>query len=176
DIVSGKYAKVNAKVAEELDTEAMVFYRPFPLRSITVKDLGLYMYESLNFSDFVWYFLALAIVTALGMLMPKINHMLFSDVVDYGSTQLLLAVMVFMACITISTQLFGTIKEIFQTRINTKLNLSVQAATMMRILSLPTDFFREYTAGELKAKVQQMNQLCSLLVNAIFTTGFTGLF
>lgn len=176
DLDQGKKVKINKKLADLLDNEALVFYRPFPLKSITLRDLGLYMYECLSFSDFIWYFVALGVVTLLGLLTPKINHMLFSEVVEFGSTQLLVALMIFMACVTISTQLFSAIQETFLTRINIKLNLSVQAATMMRILSLPTEFFREYTAGELKAHVQQMNNLCSLLVSAIFSTGFTGVF
>ncbi|MCF0106751.1 MAG: ATP-binding cassette domain-containing protein [Holdemanella sp.] len=176
DIESGNLVKVNKQNASWIDEEAVVFYRPFPLRSISIKDVFLYMLESINTSDILWYLVCLGLVTLIGLLTPKLNHILFSDVVDFQSQSLLIAVMIFMVCVTISMQLFGIIKELYLSRINTKLNISVQAATMMRVLSLPADFFRNYTAGELNTYVNQMNQLSSLLVGAIFSTGFTGVF
>lgn len=176
DMERGKQVRVTDKAAQQLEDEAFVFYRPFPQRSITLKEYLKYMYESLDTSDLIMYFGIMGIITLLGLLIPKINHMLFAEVVEYGSTQLLLAVMSFLMCITVSTQLFSSMQEAYLSRINMKLSLSVQAATMMRILSLPTDFFRDYTSGELKAHVQHMNSLCSLIINGIFSVGITGVF
>lgn len=176
DLESGKIVKVTKERAQSIDEEAIVFYRALPLRSITIKELVVFMMECLNTSDLIWYFVALGIITLLGLLTPKLNHILFSDVVDFKSTSLLMAVMIFLFCIAISVQLFSIIKEMYLTRIGTKVNLSVQAAIMMRVLSLPAKFFRDYTAGELNQYVSQTNNLCSLIVSAIFSTGFTGVF
>ena len=59
-------------------------------------------------------------------------------------------------------------------RINIKLNLNVQAAVMMRVLSLPASFFKEYSSGELNQYLNYMNSLCNQLVETIFSTGITG--
>ncbi len=176
DLELGKQIRVTDKVAEQLEDEAFVFYRPFPLKAMNFREYVRYMYEVLDVSDIIRYFAVMGILTVLGLLIPKINHMLFSDVVGYGSTQILMALMSLLFCVTVSTQLFSMMQEAYLTRINMKLSLSVQAATMMRILSLPTDFFRKYTSGELKAHVQHMNDLCSLIVNGIFSVGITGVF
>lgn len=40
-------------------------------------------------------------------------------------------------------------------RMSAKVNLSVQAETMMRILSLPADFFKQWSSGELASRSQQ---------------------
>lgn len=62
---------------------------------------------------------------------------------------MILAMTVFMVSVSINTLLLGGIKSLLMTRIQTKMDISVQAATMMRVLSLPTGFFKKYSAGEL---------------------------
>lgn len=176
DIDSGRRVKVNKSNANLIDEEAIVFYKPLPLRQITMKDLISYMAGCLAFSDLLWFFVALGAVTLLGMLTPKLNNILFAEVVQYSSVSLLMSVIIFMACITISIQVINAIKGLLLQRITTKLNLSVQSATMMRMFSLPAGFFKDYTAGELSQVVTYMNQLCNLLCSAVFSTGFTGLF
>lgn len=58
-------------------------------------------------------------------------------------------------------------------RVETELSLSVEAATMMRVMSLPAGFFRKYSAGELSSRASQINSLCNMLVSTVFTTGIT---
>jgi ABC-type bacteriocin/lantibiotic exporter with double-glycine peptidase domain len=52
----------------------------------------------------------------------------------------------------------------------------VEAAAMMRILSLPADFFKGYGAGELANRAQYINLLTKRLLEVVFTTGLTSLF
>ena len=47
---------------------------------------------------------------------------------------------------------------------------------MMRLLSLPPDFFKDYSAGELSNRAQYINGLCSELANMVLSTGLTSLF
>ena len=47
---------------------------------------------------------------------------------------------------------------------------------MMRLLSLPASFFKEYSAGELNQYINYMNSLCDTMVNSVFSTGITGVF
>lgn len=72
--------------------------------------------------------------------------------------------------------LITAVKNRITARIETKLNISVEAATMMRILSLPADFFKEYSSGELSNRASQVGTLCKLLVSTVLTTGLTSLF
>lgn len=57
-----------------------------------------------------------------------------------------------------------------------KLSLNVESASMMRLFSMPTTFFRNYTAGELSQNVAYLNQLCDALVSSVFSMGITGVF
>ena len=45
----------------------------------------------------------------------------------------------------------------------------------MRLMTLPANFFRKYSAGELRSRSQSVNQLCSILMGMVLSTGLTSL-
>ena len=156
--------------------EAYCFYRPLPLRSLTLKDLIRYMTDSVDTWDIASFIIASLMVTLVGMILPKLNHILMGEVVTYGSMQLLGAVMSFMLFAMISSFMLSIIKQFVQSRIRTKLSVNVQAAAMMRVLSLPAAFFKSYSSGELSQYLAYVNSLCTTLVDSIFSTAITGIF
>lgn len=176
DRKSGKYINVDKKTEKLLEKEAICFYKPFPLKKLGISDLLRYIAETLTVSDFILFGATAFGITLLGMLTPKLNNIIFSKVVTDGNLQIVLAMTVFMICVSLSSLLLGSVKSLFMARIQTKMEISVQAATMMRVLSLPTDFFKKHSAGELSARSQYINSLCNMLVSTIFSTGLTSLF
>jgi len=176
DRESGKRVKLNSKTEQLIEKEAIAFYKPLPLKKLTILDLAKYIVGTLSVADFVLFGLATLAVTLIGMLSPKINNLIFSTVIESGSIKLLIAVAVFMISISISTLLINGVKSLLMARIETKLNLSVQAATMMRVMSLPVGFFKKYSSGELSSRAQYINMLCSMLVSTVLSTGLTSVF
>ncbi len=176
DAASGKRVRVGKDAETLFETETVAFYRPFPLRSLSAADLFRYMAGTLCAADFLLFGLAALAVTLVGMLMPAVNKRIFSDVVENRNLRLLLASTVFLICINVSSILFLSVKQLLLARIRTKLMLSVQAASMMRILSLPAAFFKTYSSGELSARVQHIQTLCDMLVSSVLSTGLTALF
>lgn len=140
DEEKGKRVRVSRKTEGFFEEEAIAFYASFPIKKIGMKDLIMHIVKSLSVTDFVLIALATLVVTLVGLLTPKLTNLLFSDVLASGSLQILLAIAVFMICVSLSALLIGGVKALLMARINTKMSLSIQAATMMRILSLPADF------------------------------------
>ncbi|MDO5327549.1 MAG: ATP-binding cassette domain-containing protein [Clostridia bacterium] len=173
---TGKREKVNAATEKQLDEEALCFYRPLPMRELKLRDLFLYMKNCLTARDLAGFALAAFAVTLVGMLMPRLNRLLMGTVVGYGSMQLLGAVMSFLFFATAGSLMFSIIRSLLLNRIRFKLNVNVGAASMMRILSLPAAFFKDYSAGELNQYIGYMDSLCDTMVDSIFSTGITGLF
>lgn len=173
---AGKRVPVTKQNADTLAEEAVCFYRPLPLRSIGIPDLLRYIWETLSIPDLVLVALSSLAATLLGLFSPYVNSLLFGKVVPSGAPALLLPLMGLMMGVTVSTLLLGITRSLIMGRIQTKLNLSVQAASMMRIFSLPADFFKDYSSGELSSRVQSINGLCNTLANAILSTGLTSLF
>lgn len=173
---SGKKVRVNAATEKNIGNEALCFYRPLPMRALKVKDLFRYMAECLTMRDLVSFGIAALAITLVGLLVPKLNNLLMGSVVEYGSRQLLFAVMSLMLFATIGSMLITIIRNLLLNRIRFKLTVNTSAATMMRILSLPASFFKDYSAGELNEYIGYMDSLCGTLVDSIFSTGITGVF
>ncbi|MBR4026745.1 MAG: NHLP bacteriocin export ABC transporter permease/ATPase subunit [Lachnospiraceae bacterium] len=176
DTEQGEWIKVNKQNETLFEREGICFYKPFPLKKLNIASLLRYMADTISSMDLVCIVLATMVITCIGMLNPKLNNLLFSVVAEQGNIQVLLAIGTFMLSVAVSSLLFETVNSVLTQRINTKMALSVEAATMMRILSLPADFFKQYSAGELSNRANYVNTICSMLVSAILSTGLTSVF
>lgn len=176
DLESGKYIKVKKSNEDLFEDEAIAFYKPFPLKSLTIKDLIVYIAQVLSVADYVAIAIATLAVSLLGMLTPKINNILFSVVVTSGSVRLLIGIAIFAICLSLTSLIISSVKSLISARINTKLSISIEAATMMRLMSLPADFFKNYSSGELQERAGNISSLCDMLVSTILNTGLTSAF
>ena len=174
DRKTGKYVKLCRRTEHMITNDAIAFYVPFPLKSMNIGSFLKYLMDQIAPSDLVLLCVAMAAVTLLGMLMPKLNSVLFADVLRSGSTQMLLGIAIFMICTTLSVLMVTSIKTLAIVRISNK--LAIDAAAMMRVLSLPANFFRNYSAGEMSTRVAYVNSLAEQLVNMVFSMGLTSLF
>lgn len=172
----GKKVKVTAKNAALIDTEAICFYKPLPLKKLGLKDLVLFMVQSLNFGDVFRVVLANLAITLVGLALPYANMIVFSKVLNSGQPGLLLPATVLLVGVTISRLLLGIVTRLLMGRIETKLSIAVESGTMMRLLSLPTSFFRKFSSGELSSRVQTVKSLCSMLSDAVLSAGLTSVF
>ena len=176
DVPTGKWVKLTRKNESLFADEGICFYKPFPLKKLNLASLMRYIVETLSVADFVLIALATLATSAIGLLSPKLNNLLMGTVVNSKDYQLLIGITVFMISVSISSMLLNSVKSLLMARINTKMSLSVQAATMMRVLSLPADFFKTYSAGELSSRAQYIQSLCTMLTNTVLTTGLTSVF
>ena len=176
DAKAAQWVRIGKKNEDIFDDEAICFYKPFPLTKLTVPALVRYIIECLDRADIVLVVLATFLASLVGLLTPRLTALLFGRVAESGSLRLLLAIAVFMVSVSVSQLLIQSINTLLSGRITTKLNLSVQAATMMRILSLPADFFKKWSSGELASHAQQLQSLCQMLVSSALNTGLTSLF
>ncbi len=176
DKEKGKWVRVTKRSASLIDEEAMCFYKPLPLKKTGVKDLLVYIVECMSVSDFVIVALVTLAVSLVGLLTPRIQKLIYGPVIEGGSLRLLFAVFGFLFSVSITQLLIGVVKSLVMSRLGTKMNVQVQAASMMRVLSMPASFFKEYSSGELSSRMNGINSLCSMLASTILSTGLTSLF
>ncbi len=172
---SGKTVRIDRNTQELFEAEAIAFYKPFPLTQLSVNDLVRFLLRQVSSADILLLLLSMALVTGIGMLLPGINRMLFTDVLSSGSGRVLLGAAAFMICVTVSGLLFTSVRGLLTARIGMKLDVQAEASTMMRILSLPANFFKKYSAGELSNRAANITGLCSLIAEMAFSTGLTAL-
>ncbi len=173
---TGASVRVTGSEENNVNEEALCFYRPMPMRALHIKDLIRYMVECLSTWDLVVFGLVSLAITLVGLLMPQLNRILMGPVIDTDNNQLLYAVMSFLFFATAGKLMLSIVRELALNRIRFKMEVNVSASSMMRILSLPTRFFRQYAAGELNQYISYMESLCSTIVDSVFSTAVTGLF
>ncbi len=176
DYETGKRKKINRRNQHLFETEAIAFYKPFPLKKISIPSLATYIVQTLSVSDFAMIALATLALSLIGMFSPMISKLLFDRVLPSGNIRLLISIAFFSVCVSASTLLISAVKNMITARIETKLSISVDAAAMMRVMSLPADFFKQYSSGELSSRVSQIGVLCNMLATTVLSTGLTSLF
>lgn len=176
DVPTGKWVKLTKKNEDLFEDEGICFYKPFPLGKLTIRSLLRYIIGTLSAADILLLALATLVTTAIGLLGPKLNNLLMGTVVQSKDYQLLIGITVFMICVSVSTMLIESVKSLLMARIETKMSLSVEAATMMRILSLPADFFKKYSSGDLSSRAQYIQTLCSMIISTVLSTGLSSIF
>ncbi len=172
---AGKSIHLNGETEKLFDTDAICFYRPLPLRKIGIPDLLLYMKRCVSTSDMIMIVFAAISVSGVGLLIPRLTKALSGPVLASGQSRALIGIAISLVCISLSTQLFSSVNAMVSSRLESKTSLGVQASMMMRLMSLPASFFRQYSPGELKSRSMSVNMLCSMLLGMVMTTGLTSL-
>ncbi len=176
DHATGAKVHIDEKAAAGISEEALCFYRPLPLKKLGVHDIVLYMVRCLDVSDYALVVVATLAVTLLGMLLPAVNQAVFGPVVASGDGGLIVPVVVLLLGVTFAQVLIGGAKSLVMSRIGTKLSISVSAAAMMRVLSLPASFFKGYASGDLSVRLSSISTIASMLQNVMLETALTSVF
>ena len=74
DVTTGERIKLNRKTAGLISEEAICFYKPLPLKKLSIKDLLLFMFQARDMSDTIMMGVAALASTLVGMLLPKLNN------------------------------------------------------------------------------------------------------
>ncbi len=176
DYATGKLTKVTRRNARDIEAEAVCFYQPFPQGKLNIMDLLKYIFTQLRSVDYALMLGVTAIVTLLGMVTPVITQYLYGQVLEYGNMALMIGAVLTLLCVSIASILLNAVSGIIKGAISIKLNIAVESAMMMRVLSLPAHFFKKYSAGEMANRVGYMGNLCSMIFETIFKAGLTAVF
>ena len=176
DPVTNKKCRVDAKTEKLFEEDGLCFYKPFPQKKLGIKDLLVYMALSRTVSDNTMIILSTAAITAVGALTPMLTKLAYGRVLRSGEMNILYALAFFMISVEIGHLLFDAVGNMITRQVQTKQAVAIEAAVMMRVLSLPASFFRKFSAGELYTRTQSISELCKQLASAVLSTGFTSLF
>lgn len=160
---------------ENIEEQALVFYKPFPVRELTFKDLVSYIIHSLDVGDWMRFGIASLAVTLVGMLAVYGNSILFSNVIGVDAG-LLPAVLALLLGASVSALLFEVVKTGVSNGIQIKTDTCVGSATMARVLTFPVSFFEKYPSAEISAKIEKVSEISQALSGNVFDTVMTSLF
>ena len=175
DPATGKMVNVNRETAKNISLNALCFYRPLPMKKLGIPDLLNYMKDCITRGDIILILLATFLMVQIGMIEPRVYAVVTGPVLESKQPSLLFGVGVFLLCSALAAELIDVVRDLLMSRISTKTSLSVEAAVMMRILSLPVSFFRRFSSGELSNRADSVNSLCDAMLNNILSTGLSSL-
>ena len=176
DHKTGQTVKAGSKTVGNLTGEAICFCRPFPLRSLTLKDLGIFSLKSLDGWSIVLFAVTGLLASLLGMVTPLVTRLIFGTVIPSGNTANLAPAAVLAMGTLLSVTLISLTRSLAMARISGKLRLSVENAAMGRLLNLPAQFFKSHNAGELQNRIEALSRMCSLLSDTVFTSAVGSIF
>jgi NHLM bacteriocin system ABC transporter ATP-binding protein len=168
-------AKVTEATVQSLEPFGTVFYRPFPARRLTARDV---MGFGLKGSARDIWMLALtgSIAGLLGTVAPLVTSNIFDHMIPTAERGRLFLSCMFLITAAMAAILFQLVQSFAALRIEGRMESSLQAALWDRILNLPAPFFRRYSAGDLATRGMAISEMWRVLSSAALSSIFAAVF
>jgi len=154
---------------------AYMFYRPFPDRVLKVWDVIKFGLRG-TYHDIVFIALIGLAGGALNMLTPIATGLIFDSIIPSGQRSQLVQIVLGLFMVAGAEVLFEITRGVALVRAQTKSNASIQTAVWDRLLSLPTKFFRKYSAGDLAMRANGVNEIREQLSSVVMGSVLSGVF
>lgn len=167
--------KITPELAETLSNRAYFFYRSLPDRALDLRTLIRFAKHGLK-TDFIRIIILQAIAGLLALLIPIATSSLFSSVIPNADKGELWQWIWILATNTFVVTTFSLSQALILLRFRYKINVSLESAVWDRLLRLPVDFFRQFTAGDLANRSGMIDGMQQTLSNVLITGIFNGIF
>ncbi|OJV88251.1 MAG: NHLP bacteriocin export ABC transporter permease/ATPase subunit [Chloroflexi bacterium 54-19] len=165
----GSRQPVNPALSEQLSPKAYIFYRSFPDKAVKVRDLVRFGFRGTR-KDLLAT-LALGIAGGLlNLAVPVITGLTFDTIIPSNNEGFLWQILLALIVVAVSIMTFEITKGIAIMRLESRLDLSIQAGVWNRLLSLPAPFFRQYSVGDLANRANGIESIRALFSGSVITT------
>jgi ABC-type bacteriocin/lantibiotic exporter with double-glycine peptidase domain len=151
------------------------FYRAFPPTPVSLKDLCLFGLKG-SWRDLALVLLLALLVGLMGMVLPVLTRNVFDVIIPGGQRNGLIEVALFILAASLASMMIGLTRGFALLRIENQVEAKVQAAIWIRLLSLPTAFFRQFSAGDLEARALGINSIRQMLTASAMSAILAGIF
>jgi NHLM bacteriocin system ABC transporter ATP-binding protein len=176
DYETGYELKIGRQTAPRIKQEAVCFYRPLPNGILSFSDLFKFMLSNISSKDAAVTAIAVFVVTLLGMFTPYVTQLLFGVVIPTGDQSFALSTGALLSGVAMSVLFITVFKTLATARIAAKLDVAVESAVIARVVNLPVEFFKDYSAGDLTTRIMSLNAIVRILCNVFFGIVLTTLF
>jgi NHLM bacteriocin system ABC transporter ATP-binding protein len=162
DPVTRRRLRVTADVAAQVARDARSFVRLLPRHPVSFRDVWANGFHGLG-ADLRRLGLAMGLAGSVAFSMPLIIEQIIGTAVpeaDRGALAILVGMMI---AIALAGAGFSIVQSLALLRIEGRASARTQLAVFARMLRLPTDFFRNFTAGDLSVRVRGVEEMRQLL-------------
>ncbi|MEM7422527.1 MAG: ATP-binding cassette domain-containing protein, partial [Pseudomonadota bacterium] len=164
---------IGARDVERFQHTAFVIHAGLPQEVTGLWSLAWHIIRVGNQRDAVRASLAAAGIALVGILIPIATAWLLSEIVPAGIAGRLIAVGIALGCGTLVTFLLSAARTMSTSRIEGRGATALGAAVTDRLLRLPVRFFKDFSAGDLNQRIENVEQMRALAVSIIMSAGLT---
>lgn len=166
---------ITAATANQLAPFAHSFYRTFPDHALNLWDLIKFSAHDLR-REIGWAW-GLGIAGGLlAILPPLFTGIIFDRVIPAGEVDQLQVIGLALIASAFAGAASTVLRNLFVLRMQTKLEVSLQAALWDRLLNLPLTFFKQFSSGDLTTRALGLEEIRRVLSGTLLSTFLTGLF
>ncbi len=154
---------------KKLQGGAYCFYRSFPPRRMTPKDIVQFGLRGTR-RDWIMVLILGLLGAVLGLFVPIATGWIIGDIIPSGDRGQLLLLVMALSVNSIVMMLFGFCQGIAMLRLESRMDSSVEAGVWDRLLNVPASFFRDYTAGDLAMRAMGIGQIRQALTEAAMSS------
>jgi len=166
---------INEAVAEELSTEAAMFYRALPARPLSLWDLLVFSIRTAP-ADLIRILAGGSLLGLLSLAAPLVVLELVDSIIPRTELDQLVFCAAALAVTAVAMAGVQIMQGIAMLRLEGLLDWKLQAAVIDRLLQLPASFFRRYTVGDLVARAVGIDAIRRVFTGQTLRGLLAGLF
>ncbi len=175
DPADGSRARVTKEGAERLKPMAFSFFRSFPDRVLKTPDLIRFGLCG------VWPDITVIVLVGiagalLNLLTPVATGVIFDSIVPAAQRSQLMQMTLGLFVAALAGLTFEITRSVAMLRAESRSNAAIEAAMWDRLLLLPIPFFRKFSAGDLAARANGINNIRQHLSQVVLGSLLSGVF
>lgn len=176
NLKTGEKIKVKGEIANKIERDVICFYEPLPVRKLGFWDLVKFSFKTTSVSDIAQVAFITLIISLINLITPIASNYLFSKIIQSKDVSALISIGITFVCLSLSTIMFSSINSFVNNKIGTKQSVAIDSAMMMRVLSMPAEFYRKFSSGELTKTVNYASALCQNMLTLLLDYSLTFVF
>ena len=167
---SNSFKKLNKTFAETLKPTAVIFYRPFPNKKLSLRDILGFCFKSVKLSGLTLFILLSLLCAAIGLSIPILSRTVYDSLIPLGLRLDLLSLGFMLASFVIADILFTLIKNLCAFRISSKIAYDFQAAVIHRLINLPHSFFKKNDTASVSIDAIESSPAAEIISSEILSS------
>lgn len=159
---SKKRKVVTKKNADQFVRLGFTFYRPFPDKLKTAKEILIFYLQN-NYKEFYPIIIYSSLASLIALFVPYATAQIFNRAIPDSNVSILVQLGAGLLITAVSYGVFVYLRTLGLVRLSGFASNQIQSAIWDRLLKLPVSFFRQYTTGNLVSKVTSFDQVRQML-------------
>lgn len=168
--------RVEGALAAKLDRYAYALYAPFGSGGVGLRQIVRFSLKRFWRRDLMFALAAGAVGGILELAAPFLTGVLFDYIVPARETRQLLWIVLLLALSGFTAFVFQLARSFSLMRVEAKLDCGLESALWDRLLDLPAEFFREYSAGDLASRAAGITKIRKSVSDTVVTVALTSVF